>query len=454
MSRAFTRRATAAALTVLAITALSTTAHAESRPDASPAGDLTVAYTTAACDPSGTTSRDASLATQLNGTLTAKLEGAMTAYRVSCARMVVDAVRDRGLDPRAADIAIATTIVETSIQNVSEEVDHDSLGLFQQRASWGSATNRLNPTWATNAFLDKMISKYPNNSWKTAPIGEVCQAVQVSAFPDRYQVEAGDAQKIVDALWQARATDGADFDADGVGDIFSSATGTLTVWNGRGANNFAAADAVGPGWSAFSRPVAGDFDDDGISDLAAVEGGSTLTIWNGRGGNRFSAAVAVGPGWGDYDSTLFALGDVNGDGHADIGSVKEGTGTLYVWNGRGNNKFAAAVAVGNGWGAYSRPVSGDFDGDGISDLAAVEGGSTLTIWNGRGSNNFAAGVAVGPGWGDYDSALMSLGDVNGDGHDDIASVKEGTGTLYVWNGRGADNFGGSTAVGNGWTPYF
>ncbi|AWS48530.1 hypothetical protein DKM19_19055 [Streptosporangium sp. 'caverna'] len=128
------------------------------------------------------------------------MRGYMTAYRVSCARMVIKAVHDRGLDPRAAVIAIATTIVETSIQNISEEVDHDSLGLFQQRASWGSASQRLNPTWATNAFLDKMLRAYPNNSWKTASIGAVCQAVQVSAYPDRYQVEAGDAQIIVNTL--------------------------------------------------------------------------------------------------------------------------------------------------------------------------------------------------------------------------------------------------------------
>ncbi|PZG01952.1 hypothetical protein C1J01_47725, partial [Nonomuraea aridisoli] len=128
------------------------------------------------------------------------MRGYMSAYRVSCARMVIKATHDRGLDPRAAVIAIATTIVESSIQNISEEVDHDSLGLFQQRASWGTASQRLNPTWATNAFLDKMIRLYPNNSWRTAPVGEVAQAVQVSAYPDRYQVQAGDAQILVNTI--------------------------------------------------------------------------------------------------------------------------------------------------------------------------------------------------------------------------------------------------------------
>ncbi|WP_201762127.1 MULTISPECIES: hypothetical protein [Nonomuraea] len=163
--------------------------------------DITAAYQLAACDPDGPTSTDSSLATKLNSTLDDKMRGYMSAYRVSCARKVIKAVYDRGLDRRAAVIAVATIIVETSVQNISEEVDHDSLGLFQQRASWGSRSQRLNPTWATNAFLDKMLRVYPNNSWKSAPIGEVCQAVQVSAYPDRYQVQAGDAQIIVNTIW-------------------------------------------------------------------------------------------------------------------------------------------------------------------------------------------------------------------------------------------------------------
>lgn len=334
-----------AAMAVVAIIALSSAAHAAGRPS----GDVTAAVSTDPCDPSGTTGRDTALASRLNSTLTAKLRGAMTAYRVSCARVVVAAVRDRGLSSRAAVIAITTVIVETSLQNIDEELDHDSLGLFQQRAGWGSAANRLNPVWATNAFLNKMISEYPNNGWTSAPIGEVCQEVQVSAFPERYQPQAGDAQKIVDALWQAGGSGGGDFDKDGVGDIFSAATGTLTIWNGRGSNNFAAADPVGAGWSAYSRPVAGDFNADGIGDLAAVKDGE-LHIWNGRGGNGFAADVVTGPGWSGYAATLMTLGDINSDGFTDIGAVQGGT--LYTWNGRGGNKFSSAVTHGGGWTPY------------------------------------------------------------------------------------------------------
>ncbi|MEU4235177.1 VCBS repeat domain-containing M23 family metallopeptidase [Nonomuraea sp. NPDC026600] len=243
---------------------------------------------------------------------------------------------------------------------------------------------------------------------------------------------------------------GADFNSDGIGDIFSETTGTLTIWNGKGSNNFATRQEIGGGWSAFSKPVAGDFNNDGISDLAAIKNGSTLYIWNGEGGNEFGPAIEVGGGWGAYDGTLTSLGDVNKDGHDDIAAIADGT--LYIWNGEGGNEFGPATEIGPGWSAFSKPVGGDFNNDGIGDIAAIKNGSTLYIWNGEGGNEFGPATEVGGGWGAYDGTLTSLGDVNKDGHDDIAAMADGT--LYIWNGEGGNEFGPANAIGPGWTPYF
>ncbi|MBQ1028384.1 hypothetical protein KBX00_28965, partial [Micromonospora sp. C95] len=193
-------------LTVAAAVAAPTPALAE------PSPQLLLAAAVAPCVDGGPTAGDQAVADFVNPRLSAKMRNAVSAYTASCLRAVVTAVQKRGLPKRAAVIAITTAIVESSIRNISEEVDHDSLGIFQQRASWGSRSQRLNPEWATNAFLNKMISLYPNGAWQSAPIGEVCQRVQVSAFPERYQPQAGDAQILVDAVWRRPAAPSLGYD--------------------------------------------------------------------------------------------------------------------------------------------------------------------------------------------------------------------------------------------------
>jgi cell wall-associated NlpC family hydrolase len=59
--------------------------------------------------------------------------------------------------------------------------DHDSLGIFQQRPSWGTAAQRMEPVASTNLFLDRLLS-LPN--WQATPPGLAAQSVQESAFAD------------------------------------------------------------------------------------------------------------------------------------------------------------------------------------------------------------------------------------------------------------------------------
>ena len=160
-----------------------------------------LALTALPCDKqNGATAADAALAVQLNKLLSKDMEGNMDAYRTSCARVITQTVKARGLSQRAAVIAVTTVIVETHLQNL-DGGDLDSIGLFQQRAGWGSEADRKDAVWATNRFLNEMLALYPNNSWQSGSIGDICQGVQRSAYPDRYAVQVSDASIIVDELW-------------------------------------------------------------------------------------------------------------------------------------------------------------------------------------------------------------------------------------------------------------
>ncbi|MBP2371983.1 C40 family peptidase [Pseudonocardia parietis] len=115
------------------------------------------------------------------------------------AATIVSRVVERGLPKRAAVIAISTVIVESRLVNVGHG-DRDSLGLFQQRPSqgWGTPAQVLNPGAATDTFLDRLVAL---PGWATMAPGTAAQAVQRSAFPDRYAPQEGPAAALVDRFW-------------------------------------------------------------------------------------------------------------------------------------------------------------------------------------------------------------------------------------------------------------
>ncbi|MER7604702.1 M23 family metallopeptidase [Nocardioides sp. NPDC127503] len=88
--------------------------------------------------------------------------------------------------------------------------DHDSLGLFQMRplAGWGTVTELMNATYQARAFFGgeggpnrgspRGLRDIPG--WRGLPKGAAAQAVEVSAFPDRYARFEPVAEQILDAL--------------------------------------------------------------------------------------------------------------------------------------------------------------------------------------------------------------------------------------------------------------
>jgi hypothetical protein len=165
---------------------------------------LSAAIPSAPCQAGGVTAVDRGIANGLRASMTGRRLGrSVSGQSISCARAIVSNVRARGLGGRAAVIAVTTAIAESTLHNYTVAVDHDSLGLFQQRPSmrWGRPDQLVDPGYATQAFLTAMIRKYPGNGWLVGDIGEICQRVQNSAYPAAYAPEALDAQLIVAAVW-------------------------------------------------------------------------------------------------------------------------------------------------------------------------------------------------------------------------------------------------------------
>jgi hypothetical protein len=88
--------------------------------------------------------------------------------------------------------------------------DHDSLGLFQMRpaSGWGSVEQLMTPDYQARAFFGgRSGPNYPSPrglldipGWRSLAPGAAAQAVEVSAYPDRYAVFQPVAEAILAAL--------------------------------------------------------------------------------------------------------------------------------------------------------------------------------------------------------------------------------------------------------------
>ena len=104
------------------------------------------------------------------------------------ATTIVQQALDKGMGVRSAVIAVATSMQESQLQNLSYG-DQDSLGLFQQRPSmgWGTAQQITTPSYAADAFLTALKQQQASNpGWAHQPLWANAQAVQKSGFPFAY----------------------------------------------------------------------------------------------------------------------------------------------------------------------------------------------------------------------------------------------------------------------------
>ena len=125
---------------------------------------------------------------------TQKVAGLDKAQRKN-ARLIIRIGREKGVPDRGIQIALATAMVESSLRNLGHG-DRDSAGLFQQRPSqgWGSFSQITDAERSIRVFYGG--SGDPNGSrtrglldvsnWQHRGFSEAAQAVQISAYPERY----------------------------------------------------------------------------------------------------------------------------------------------------------------------------------------------------------------------------------------------------------------------------
>jgi hypothetical protein len=251
-------------------------------------------------------------------------------------------------------------------------------------------------------------------------------APAVALTQDPYLVDGGNAATV------------GDFNGDGQPDIATCSRkrygrgSVINVYLGEGRNKFGppiktiAADVINCG-PLFT----GDFNGDHLLDLVAV-GDHTLCVWFGDGTGRFTQ----GPVTQNYLlDEVSGIADFDGDGFLDLLGVGRGD-SPYVLFGTGGGNFGSSTGI--RVGLDGNPVFGDFNEDGLLDVAAHKPSGEVRVAINQGNRTFELK-------GNYPLPCGSIAtaDVNNDGHLDIVDC---TGAVLLGNGDGTFTSGVGSVV--------
>ncbi|MEV3853256.1 VCBS repeat-containing protein [Streptomyces sp. NPDC050095] len=213
----------------------------------------------------------------------------------------------------------------------------------------------------------------------------------------------------------------------------------------------------------------GDFDGDGRDDLAAwyaySDGRNRIFTFAAGADGSFAAPVNAHeePTSWQRRATKMVTGDFNGDGRDDLAALygaSDGTLTLHTFLATADGRFTRTASwssktFGNFARAY--PHAGDFNGDGIGDIALwydyADGRDAVFTFAADREGRFAGPVtayqAKAGSW-TYGNMKPLTGDYDGDGRDDLATLygySDGRIAMFTWpSGPG----GTLTAPRTGW----
>ncbi len=185
---------------------------------------------------------------------------------------------------------------------------------------------------------------------------------------------------------------------------------------------------AGEDWGMFGCDFA-DVDNDGDLDLGSISFGccAGLHVYLNNEDGTWTH------GWGfvgGNSSMLFEFGDVNGDGYPDFAAA-HGNGTVYINDGEGNFTLADGDLPGSDW---RRGTSlGDVNGDGRDDLSFTtsSGAAVYTLESPGHWVNLSGSLAtIG------DSDFTEIADMNLDGHGDIVVRFDSKIAVYLGDGAG------------------
>jgi VCBS repeat protein/FG-GAP repeat protein len=185
---------------------------------------------------------------------------------------------------------------------------------------------------------------------------------------------------------------------------------------------------------------AGDFNADGLPDVATINGtSSNVSVFLRQAAGGFTqesgSPISVGANSGPSGA---AVGDFNNDTRLDLAVSTFGAGTVAVLLRQPGGGFAleGGAPMSPGQGSLHAVAAGDFNSDGRLDLAVTTfGGQVVLLLRNPANNGFSVSTpsfATGT-----TPAAITVGDFNGDGLADLAIANRGSDNVTILRRSGS-----------------
>ncbi len=210
-----------------------------------------------------------------------------------------------------------------------------------------------------------------------------------------------------------------DLNVDGHPDLILTTASTVHVFLYDPVNEAFRATWNRSGLSGPVAPMAGDFNGDGIPDLAVLETTQRrVAIFLGQGAGQFAAPVRYSTGTGN--PTRAVAGDFTGNGRPDIAVIVPFSDNLVLLHNNGSGAFSTSSTI----TTCSRPVSiatGFINADDHPDLAiSCQMANLVLILYSNGDGTFGTPRYLGAS---DKPAHIVLSDMNADGRTDVVLLR-------------------------------
>ena len=201
--------------------------------------------------------------------------------------------------------------------------------------------------------------------------------------------------------------------------------------------------AYPPSFGGGVRVAVGDVNGDGVADIvtgAGPGGGPHVKVFDGRTGAEARSFFAFDP---QFTGGVFvAAGDLNGDGFADIvtGADAGGGPQVKVFDGQTGAELRSFFAYASTFTGGVRVATGDINGDGFDDIitgAGAGGAPHVKVFDGLTGAEARSFFAYDPSF--LGGVFVAAGDVDGDGFDDVVTGADAGGSPHVKVFSGSTN---------------